>query len=898
MLAAAVSANASEAPVGRLSLDGTWQMKDFTLGVGEARQVYLPGKRPEGTLPCRVPGTVRTALLEAGEIPDPYVGYDNEKSLWVEAKEWWFFKTFPVDATLEGRFVDLDFAGTSFQGAVWLNGEKVGELLGMLNPRSFDVTRALRYGQENTLVVRLQATPDARMNLTARGLTWDTPRDQLYSIAQCMYGWDWGPHGVPIGIWQSVSLRVSGPLRLESPYVRSTIDSPRQATLHVALDVVNASKTPRQGVLAGEVVEKTSGRTAAKLRQSVELGPQERRTFRFDVEVPEPKLWWPNGMGAQDLYLLSATLTEGAAGAPPSESLKTQFGIRELKLVENEKIDEFVKAMKEHTGSVYHLGRAVGSYPWTFEVNGQKMFAKGANWIPPDLLLRLDRGRYQRQLSLARDAHMNLLRVWGGGLYETDEFYDLCDEYGLLTWQEFLSNRSFSKIDRESFLEGARAAILRLRNRPSLTFWCGGNEFDPDDTGSKAVIDALGALLSDLDPAREFHRASPYMGDDHYWGVWHGREPYTKYRVVRPFRSEAGMNTFPVAESYRRFTPPDLLWPPDQTFVEYHGENNTRFQHLQKLMRYADEFAPATSIGDLIRKSQLYQALANSFDMEFCRANKFRNSGLLIWQYDDIWPAISWSLVDWYGAPKPSYYFQKRASRPRHVSADYERYLWRAGETFAATIHLLNDDALTPLSEAVWRARILDVSGHTLADVRGTATVPAGGAAPVGRIELPLSEDLRGRSLFVAVELRAGDGARLSEALYPIAVSASSKLDDYGHIFADLDRLPPAELQLEPGSGVTVDAAGVRRASVRLSNPTGGLAYFVRARLADEARELRASYSDNYLALLPGESKTIEVSVEAPSAGGPQAASSPWRLVVSGWNVPESVVELGSAPTF
>ena len=693
---------------GRIDLGGAWRMMDLTRGVGVARQVYLPGRMPDGTLPIRVPGTVRAALLEAGEIPDPYVGYDNEKSLWVEDKEWWFFRTFEVAADLEGRFIELSFAGTSFLGEAYLNGTLVGRLEGMLNPRAFDVGAALRYGGENSLAVRLEAPPDVRANETGRGLTWYTNRDQLYSIAQCMYGWDWGPHGVPIGIWLPVELRVSGSLRIDRPYVRSRIPSPKQALLTIDLDVTNHSDAPRAAALAGTIVEKDTRRRAAEFERSLSLAPGETRTVTLEVPVREPRLWWPNGMGAQSLYRLDARVSEGAE---LSENASVQLGIRELRLVANENVEAFVKSMKDDSGSVYHLGKAIGSYPWTFEVNGFKMFAKGGNWIPVDQLLRLDRDRYGRLLRLARDAHFNLLRVWGGGLYETDDFYELCDEYGLLAWQEFLSNRSFSKIDRESFLEGAAAAVLRLRNRPSLTFWCGGNEFDPDDEGSKAVIDALDALLKRLDPQREFHRASPYLGDDHYWGVWHGKQPYTRYRVVRPFRSEAGVNAFPALESYLRFTPEALRWPADETFVEYHGEYNTRFHHLTKLRRYADEFGAPRSLADLVAKSELYQALANAFDLEFCRANKFSNSGLLVWQYNDIWPAVSWSIVDWYGTPKASYYFQKRAARPVHVSADYERYLWKAGETFAADVHLL-DDGDTPVRGATWRARILDVQGR------------------------------------------------------------------------------------------------------------------------------------------------------------------------------------------
>jgi beta-mannosidase len=869
-----------------IDLDGLWLIKDFSIGVGVSKQVYLPGKEPKDCLQMRVPGTVRTALLAAGEIPDPYYGYDNEKSLWVEEKEWWFFRKFTVGTDLKGKWIDLMFAGTSFQGEVWLNGQPVGRLKGMLNPHSFDISKILKHGGENSIAVRLEATPDARVREIIRDLTWDSPRDQLYSIAQCMYSWDWGVHAVPVGIWQPVKLRVSGPLRIDHPYVRSKISSSTRAACTVELEVHNLSDKPLEGTINGIVLEKNSGRKVADFRQSVKLVSNESRTVSSSVTVQDPKLWWPNGMGDQNLYMLNATVSEGGT---PSEQLKTQFGIRELKLVENERVDEFLKTMKDDTGSVYHLGKVVGSYPWTFEMNGKKMFAKGGNWIPVDQLLRLDHDRYDRLLKLAKEAHFNLLRVWGGGLYETEDFYELCDQYGILAWQEFLSNRNFSKIDRENFLEGAQSAVYRLRNHPSLTFWCGGNEFDPDDIGSKVVIDALGDLLQRLDPQREFHRASPYKGDDHYWGVWHGQEPYTKYRIVRPFRSEAGVNAFPVSENYLKFTPPSLLWPPDTTFVEYHGEHRTRFQHLKKQMRYAIEFGESSGIEDLIDKSALYQALATSFNMEFCRSNKFRNSGLLIWQYDDIWPCLSWSMVDWYGTPKASYFFMKRASRPVHISVDYERYLWKTGETFAADVHLLNDTQ-SPVQECKFDVKLLDIQGKTLAEKSGLAQTEANRSSKVGRIEYPIPQDMAGRTFFIAVEITGKDGVKISDAFYPIAVSKTGDLNDYNSIFVDMSQMPAAILQVNTlSTALKLDENGNGTCAFKLSNPPDNLAFFVRVRMVEESATLRTDYSDNYIALLPGESKTISVTVENKDT---KAAPQKLHFEISGWKTPAQTVEL------
>ena len=865
-----------------IDLSGTWLMKDYTLGIGTAKKLQFLKKAPADSFAVEVPGTARAALLEAGEIPDPYLGYDNEKSLWVEEKEWWFFRTFRIEENLKGKYIDLQFEGSSFQGEVWLNGQPVGELKGMLNPRAFDVTRTLRYGEENTLVVRLEATPDARFREMARGLTWRNARDQLYSIAQSMYGWDWGPHGVPVGLWRPVKLRVTGPLRLDRPAIQTRILSSDEAVCDITMDVRNLSDQAKKSAVHAALVEKETGQVAAEFRQEYDLAPRETRTLQFQIPVKHPRLWWPNGMGKQDLYLLRAVVSDGSAD---SESQSTQFGIRELKLVENDRVGEFLKSMKDQVGDSHHLGNVVGSYPWTFQVNGKKMFAKGGNWIPLDQLLRLDRARYERLLTLARDSHYNLFRVWGGGLYETDDFYELCDEYGILAWQEFLSNRSFSKIDRENFLEGAESAVLRIRNHPSLTFWCGGNEFDPDDQGSKAVIDALGALLRKLDPGREFHRASPYMGDDHYWGVWHHMEPYTAYRILRPFRSEAGLNAPPVLEDYLKFTPEEKRWPLDATYIEYRGESQTRFEHLKKLERYAGEFGESPNLETFIRKSQLYQALGNAFDMEYCRSNKFRNSGFLVWQFNDIWPAVSWSTVDWYGTPKAAYYYQKRASRPVHISVDFERYLWKSGETFAADVYLLNDTE-APVNQAVYTVRLLDLEGKVLSEEKGIASGAANQSVKIGRIEHRIAEQLPGRMFFVSAELKQADGSKISDVLYPIAVSEDLK--NFKGIFAGLDKMPPAAAGAEfPSSGLKLDGDGNGSVAVRLSNPTGHLAFFVRVRMLEESRTLRTSYSDNYISLLPGESRTLAVRVESKAT-----APGSLHFEVSGWNCPARELEL------
>ena len=871
-----------------INLNGEWKMKDFTRGVGVVKQAYLPSKIPAGCFPYKVPGTVRTSLLAAGEIPDPYIAYDNEKSLWVEQKEWWFFKNFNIGEELEGKFIELFFEGTSFKGEVWLNGKPVGKLEGMLNPHSFDVSGLLKYGKENNIAVRLEATPDAWTNLTLYGLTWrSNNRDQLYSIAQCMYGWDWGPHCVPIGLWQPVKLIATGPLRISHPYIRSKILSGNKAQCNILVDVSNLTDQPKAAAISGAVFEKDSKKKITGFQKSINLEPDAVKTIELDLEVKDPNLWWPNGMGDQNLYIFNAEVGEGSV---LSDSLTAQFGIRELKLVDNENVQEFVKSMHKDVGNPYHLGKVVGSYPWTFEINGKKMFVKGGNWIPVDQLLRLDHNRYDHLLQLVKEANFNLLRVWGGGLYETDDFYNLCDQYGILTWQEFLSNRNFSKINRDNFLDGARSAVYRIRNHPSLTFWCGGNEFDPDDEGSRSVIDSLSELLKEYDPQREFHRASPYMGDDHYWGVWHNKEPYSKYRIVRPFRSEAGINAPPVYEDYIKFTPDSMLWPLDSIYVEYRGESNTRFAHLGKLLRYSDEFGISRNLGEFIMKSQLYQAIGNEFDMEFCRSNKFRNSGFLVWQFDDIWPCYSWSLVDWYGRPKPSYYFLKRASRPVHISADYEKYLWDTGEVFNANIYLLNDKQ-EPVKDYKYVARILDIKGNTFIEKSGKAEAKTNQSIEIGKIEYKIPDNMKGRTFFVSVVLYDNNDSEISYALYPIAVSKTGNMEDYNDIFEELNQMPQVPVKISfKDSNIQFNSNGNVTATLNISNPSDNIAFFVGIKMIEECETLKSGYSDNYIALLPRENKDIDITIED---NGQKPLPGQVNFEVAGWDTPVQTITLG-----
>lgn len=879
-----------------IDLNGPWLMRDFTLGMGIQKGVHLPDTPRPGFLIVTVPTTERAALLNAGKIPDPYVGTNNELTQWPEEKEWWFIKEFSLGVDKKGQAIDLIFEGIVYKGEVWVNGKAMGSMEGMFNPFSFPVSKILNYGGKNIIAVRLQAPDDARIRNLVNGYQYDleAARPQNYAICQSLYCWDWAPHMVVTGIWRPVKLRVTDSLRVERPWVRTRLKPGGGAHLDILVETRNLASTGARAVLAGTIRPKNFKGESIAVSQIIQLEPQATVNVRFAVDMADARLWWPNGMGGQALYTFDVQVL---AKKKISDYAATSFGIRDLKIIGNENTEDFLKSMQATVGrttpgsndliDVQHLGKVVGAYPWTFQINGRKMFVKGSNWIPADQMLRLDRERYDHLLTLAQAAHFNMFRVWGGGLFETDDFYELCDEKGILNWFEFLSSSDFSGLNRTIFSQAARAALRRIRNHPSLTYYCGGNEFDPDAAGVKDLIDILAEVVQAEDPDREFHRASPYMGDDHFWAVWHRFAPYTDYRRVRPFRSEAGLNAMPVLENYRKFTPQEKLWPIDKYWLEYRGSYQINFSHLPKQNRYANEFGVSTNIADYIRRSQLAQSLADAFNIEFCRSKKFQNSGVLIWQFNDAYPCASWSLVDWYGTPKPSYYYVKRACRLVHVAADFETYLWKPGQTFKANLSLLNDME-QPQAGIKVESILLDVFGQVLDRYEVTAAVPANSSRTFFTHSWNIPVSFEGRIFMLAVRLQDAKGQFLSEILYPMAVRTTTpvvptaeqaqdrnfnKFEHFQNIFEELQKLP----RVEPRLDCKIDKG--HTITVIITNPGTSVLFDARLKLAGEDDTFRASYDDNCLNLLPGESRTIIISIQ-PGGVLPEKI----RLSLEGWN--------------
>jgi beta-mannosidase len=480
---------------------------------------------------------------------------------------------------------------------------------------------------------------------------------------QMSFGWDFAPPLLTMGIWDDVVLVVSGEAFIRDVVTRQQHDED-EVTLRVGieLDARQARPVRLRCVLIGETFESKP----LEIEQIVELQPGASR-HNVDLTVLQPHLWWPWDHGPSDLYHLTVEVWDGG------ELLDAQVQTVGLRQVE---LDD-----------------------WNLHVNGRRVYARGANWVPANILPgRVTEADYRQLLTLAREANMNMLRVWGGGLREKRAFYDLCDRLGILVWQEFPFACAFlTRYPRSmEYLRvvetEARAIIHDLRNHACLALWCGGNEFDAER--NQPLVNTLRRTVEAEDPTRPFLSSSPANGDSHNWQVWHNFQPPSAYRQDEAlFASEFGLQAPSDVETLRRFIPPEELWPPGPSWM-YHGAG------LAKLWRYARPYLGDSepTLEAFVLASQRAQAHGLQVAIEHYRRRKSSGleegcGGVLLWQLNEPWPAISWALVDFYRQPKLAYGVVKRLFSPLLVSLDYAPQRYQSGDEFRADVWIVNDRA-------------------------------------------------------------------------------------------------------------------------------------------------------------------------------------------------------------
>ncbi|NLT73029.1 MAG: glycoside hydrolase family 2 protein [Chloroflexi bacterium] len=803
------------------TLNGHWQL--YKEGQGEPVQ-------------ATVPGCVHTDLLAAKAIPDPYYR-DNELSvLWVGETDWTYRRTFQIAAELMGHArVLLCCKGLDTVCAVRVNGQVLGTADNMFREWTWDIKGVLHEG-ENTIEVAF-TSPMKYVRARAEGQrhlpAWGVGEHKLDSGGwirkePCNFGWDWGPELATCGIWRDIEIVAYDMARLEDVQILQDHSRPESVTLATVIQAETVGQVPleatatlslRGTVVAVKTIHMDSGRGSDTLT------------------VVEPERWWPNGMGEQPLYDLEITLRE--TGGATLDCCRKRIGLRTLELVR--KPDQY--------GESFY-----------FEANGVPFFAKGANWIPDDVFAsRMTRERYRLSLQDAVDAHMNMLRVWGGGLYEMDAFYDLCDEMGLCVWQDFVfacaTYPTFDPEWMENVRQEAEQNVRRIRHHASLALWCGNNEMEQglvgdewtDHTMSWADYkplwdEMLPEIVGRLSRQTAYWPSSPHTpcgnrrdfnnpdcGDAHLWNVWHGKMPFEWYRTCEHrFNSEFGFQSFPEPRTVRGYTRPG-----DRNItsavMEHHQRSGIGNTTIMSYM--CDWFKLPNSFDMTLWLSQILQGMAIKYAVEHWRRAMPRGMGTLYWQINDCWPVASWSSVDSLGRWKALHYMARQFYAPLLVSGveDLARGI--------VEIHVTSDLRDSAAGEVLWR--LTNVRGETLGS--GTEPVDIAPGADTLATTLDLSREVKAsgtRELMLWLEL-VREGQSVSRNYVSFA--------------------RPKQLALEkPGLRAEISEIDEGRFSVSLSAERPALWAWISLRDTD------ARYSDNFVHVVPG--SPVEIIVTADSA--------------------------------
>ncbi|GAA2403847.1 glycoside hydrolase family 2 protein [Streptomyces glaucosporus] len=621
------------------------------------------------TVPAAVPGSVHLDLLAAGLFPDPYLDRAEEELVWAHRTDWRYALAFEAAAPGPGERVDLVFEGLDTVATVELDGTVLGSTANMHRGYRFDVRDALAGGGSHELAVSfrsaLEYAEEVERRLGRRDHVYPHPFNMVRKMA-CSFGWDWGPDLQTAGIWKPVRLERWHTARLARVRPLVTVDADGTGRAEVHVDIERSGLDGDAGGTPLELTATVAGRTGRVTVPAGESGAV------LTVTVPGARLWWPVGHGDQPLYDLAVTLRAAGAGEP---------------------LDGWERRIGFRTVTVDTAPDEIGT-PFTVVVNDKPIFVKGANWIPDDhFLTRITRERLERRVDQAVGAHMNLLRVWGGGIYETDDFYDVCDERGVLVWQDFPfacasypeEEPLWSEVEAE-----ARENVVRLASHPSLALWNGANEnmwgfrdwgwpeqLQGRTWGLGYYTDLLPSIVAELDPTRFYSANSPYNpgapvdglhpndenhGTRHEWEVWN-RADYTHYRDHIPrFCSEFGFQGPPTWATLTTWIHDDPLTPASPAFL-LHQKAEDGNGKLDRGM--APHLPEPKTFEDWHWATQLNQARAVAFGIEHFRSWWPRTAGAVVWQLNDCWPVTSWAAVDGDGRLKPLWYGLRHAYAPR-----------------------------------------------------------------------------------------------------------------------------------------------------------------------------------------------------------------------------------------
>ena len=879
---------------------GAWRMADANSVSASASELSSEGFQDQGWYAAVVPGTVLTTLIARGVYPDPYYGLNNmaiPESL--SRQTFWYRTSFEVPPGLEDRQLTLTFKGINYAAEVWLNGARLGDVRGAFIRGAFDVTNQIRAGQRNALAVRISPPPHpgipheesiaAGPGENGGNLAIDGP---TFVAAE---GWDWIPaiRDRNTGIWQDVQLKASGRLRILDPHVVTRLPLPKtdEADISITVPVLN---------LHPDAVIATLGARfeGVSVRKSLSLPPGRSEVRLEPAEFPQlhmrkPRLWWPNGYGAADLYTLTLTLDDGSS---ESDSQSLRFGVRELtyelslfdhlgrlRRVEvdptlgSERSERLVdvrhEAIKKTPGGwAESLTRAGESSPAVREVptnslspylvirvNGVPIAARGGSWGMDDALKRVSRDRLEPYFRLHHEAHVNIIRNWLGQNTE-DVFYDLADEYGLLVLNDFWESTQDFQVEIEDpqlFLSNASDVVSRYRNHPSIAVWFGRNEGVPQPILNAGLAD----MIATLDGTRHYTGSSNRINLQDS-GPYNYRPPAQYFReLAGGFSVEVGSPSLSTLESLQASIPEADRWPISDVLAyhDWHFGGNGDVASFMAAMR--TQYGEPADLADFERKAQMMNLVTYRAIFEGFQAHLWtRNSGRLLWMTHPSWPSNMWQIYSSDYDTAGAYYAVKAACEPIHAQMNLPDFA-------LAVVNTTRE----PRRGMKLTSRVLSLDNRLLLHRSDPVAVAANSLATLPPLDLPKLLAREGLVL-VALSLADANGKAVSESIYWQGRNDSSlrKLND---------------LAAQPVSIVANEASGLARAAdtavaVVLHNGGTQPALAVKVTAVDDHgnRVLPVFYSDNYVTLLPGATKRVEI--HCPVAGVRCS-----RIGLRGWNV-------------
>ncbi len=781
-------------------------------------------------LPATVPGCVHTDLLANKKIDDPFYRDNERQQQWIGKTDWEYQTVFNVSAaTLKRQNLEIVFQGLDTYADVYLNDKPVLNADNMFRTWRVDVKSVLKAG-ENVLRIKFRS-PINEILPRMKKLDYELPavNDQGEKTspytrkAPYQFGWDWGPRFVTSGVWKPVNLEAWDTARIEDLHIRQNDLSKEKADLSAAVEVVAAS-----ALSATIEIENTTDKKIVASKQVKLSGGVNK--IALDFAMANPRLWYPVGLGEQALYTFKAKLIINRR-AVDEETKRT--GLRNLEL--RQKPDQH-------------------GISFEFVVNGIPVFGRGANWIPADIFpTRVTHEKYAKLLTSLRDANMNMLRVWGGGIYEDDYFYELADEMGILVWQDFMFACSMYPGDK-AFLENVRREAIdnvkRLRSHPSIVIWVGNNEIEtawlhwgwkerlPNhiwDDYLKLFTRVLPEVLSEYDPSRPYWQSSPSsnfqddpdsqrIGDVHYWQVWHAEKPYKEYEKQYPrFMSEYGFQSFPEIETVKTYTTEEDRRSIETPIMLAHQRHPRGNQLVRAYM--LREYDEPKDFESFLYVSQVLQAEGIKIGAEHFRRIMPRNMGSLYWQANDCWQVASWSGMDYFGRWKALMYYTRRFYAPQLISPHVD-------DNGNLNVTIVNDSPDAKPAQMI--LSLVDLNGKVLSSRQTDLTV----------------EPLKGKSYFTEKAKDFLNGADDEKTFLLAELKIGGRTVSQNEYFFK----PFKDLEIErPEIKTEIERTPTGNFKIVLSTDRLARAVYLSGLTADGG-----SFSDNYFNLIPGRPVEIE----------------------------------------